>query len=610
MTGLEPGLKFYRRNQELVQDRQRRMEEFLEAYAADPEAGKTAALAKVNDGAGLSYKRYRQWREQHPQFRARVDRIDELAGKSKRNQTKTARGFEGGFAAFRKKYFGHDTPWHQRHVVDAYDEAQIGDVILVLMPPEHGKTTLTEDDFTYRLSIDPTYLITSVSNGQAMARKMSRRVKNRFETNRELIADFGPFAPQTGEKRTKKAAQPWGEDFWDVFLKGDHDERDYSFATGGWKSNIAGTRTKRLHLDDIQAKNSANLSKPMFELFQQDMLSRPARTGFTSVAGTRVAEDDFYQLMMDEFEGEPWFKKIVYPAIVIDELTSEPVPLWPFDPVTEQGYTMEFLAATRKRVGEDAWWRNFMQAPRRTGMAYFDADKLAECCDPLRRIDHGPADLGMGFNRTCTITLDPALGSRNTFLAMHLAPDRLMVLDGQIDVGLQRNEQIFDKLKLLLDRLIARGWNPDNLIIEAMNFQRGLARDDRLLKIQDDYGLTVTEHLTGDNKYDENIGVPSMAGDVSKLLLSFPTGDEASKYLTELIIGECRSWKPAVNPQTGRLVVARGNRLRQDLVMALWFGWIRWQQLRPTLDQGASPINVGGLPWRSTMRGLLVPGRK
>lgn len=604
--GLPPNLRFLNHNRKLIKEAQERKERWLHLYAVDPTVSKASVCKEV----GISYAAFQLWCKD-PIFKAQVDRHDERGGKVKKGQAKAR--YTKGFAEFRRQYFGHDTPWHQRSTVDAYNTAKVGDVTLVLMPPEHGKTTLTEDDFNYRFAMDPNYRITSVSNGQQLARKISRRVKRRMEPNGsapEYVRDFGPFAPQTGEHRKIKASQPWGEDVWDVLLKSDQDERDYSFATGGWKSNIAGTRCDRLHLDDIQALNSLGQTDEMFRVFQQDMLSRPGKSGHTTIAGTRVGQHDFYEKVIAEFEGEPWFRLITFPAIVSNNVTGELEPLWPEDPDTGQGYSMEFLAATRKRVGEDAWWRNYMQDPRSSGLDYFDADKLAECCDGLRRADQTPGDIGAG--RECWITLDPALGSRNTMLALAPTGERLLVLDGQIDTGLQRNEQIFEKLELLIHRLIDRGWRPSTLIIEAMNFQKGLARDDRLVAICETYGLYASEHLTGANKYDSNIGVPSMAGDFTKHAISLPYGDDYSKHLSDLIIGECLNWKPKIDPETGRAVVARGNRLRQDLVMALWFGWIRWNNMRPTLEgQYETPISVGGLPWRTSMKGLLIPtGRR
>jgi hypothetical protein len=108
------------------------------------------------------------------------------------------------------------------------------------------------------------------------------------------------------------------------------------------------------------------------------------------------------------------------------------------------------------------------------------------------------------------------------------------------------------------------------------------------------------EHLTGWNKYDEDIGVPSMVGSFERGDIILPWADDD---LTRAEIGELcrqlRAWKPK----------ARGSKLRQDRVMALWFAWILWQSRRrerPNADK-ESTFKREGLPYGRTASGLIVP---
>jgi len=128
-----------------------------------------------------------------------------------------------------------------------------------------------------------------------------------------------------------------------------------------------------------------------------------------------------------------------------------------------------------------------------------------------------------------------------------------------------------------------------DLVIEAMNFQRGLARDERLREMQQHYGFAVREHLTGLNKYDENVGVPSMVTSFIKgdIVLPWAADDYTRNEVGELI-RQLKAWKPK----------ARGNKLRQDRVMALWFAWILWQsRWKATPDGGHGEGWKRHVPW-------------
>ena len=105
------------------------------------------------------------------------------------------------------------------------------------------------------------------------------------------------------------------------------------------------------------------------------------------------------------------------------------------------------------------------------------------------------------------------------------------------------------------------------------------------------YGFRVREHLTGVNKYDETIGIPSMA-------LSFMRGeidiayadDPVTRHQANELIRQLKSWRPLV----------RGTKLRQDRVMALWFIWILWRQRKQAFDVDSSQFNFKGLPYNKT----------
>ena len=606
------GLKYSKANNERIQRSAERREMALEYAIQNP----LARNADIAEHCGVSTASIYNWKKKHPDWAAKFNTVRSKAGiispeEMERHGMPSIEAFEGNFVERRRHYFGYETPWFQLRTVDAYAAANPGDITLVLMPPEHGKTSLTEDDLTLAIADNPVGArITCISEGQGMARKISRRLMKRLSDDsphQDLIIHHGPFEPQRGEGPRR---QEWGVDAWSVYQSKASDERDYTFATGGWKSAIAGTRATRLHVDDIQSKRSLNQTEDMWDLFRQDMLSRPGETGITTMNGTRVGPRDFYAKMDDEFAGEDFYTKIEFPAIVMNQVTGEPEPLWPRDEELGIGYTMEMLARLRKKVGEEAWWRNYMQKPKSGELDVFSEDGIAKCQNEHRSIDMRRDQLPDVANSDVWIGLDPSIGGINCIAAIHPAMDRCLLVDMEESTGLPRNSAIAAEVEKVILRLKARGWRPTMLVIEAMAFQKGLINDEAFLKLKQEHGLRIESHMTGYNKYDENVGVPSMASTVESGGLDLPYQTDRDRFVTDCLTAQFRAWKPTVDRTTGRLKFKRGNQLRQDQLMALWFVWIWWQELvaatglEVTDDQA---FNMGGLPFAPTRSGLLVP---
>ena len=527
---------------------------------------------------GVTRSAYEKWRQRIPTFAAKVDAIRLRFAEEGPPEEKG-----GSFQDFRSEYFGHLSPWFHIAAIDAYEKTPPGNITLILWPPEHGKTTLAEDYFCYKLALDPQFRITVGSEGQDMARKILGRIRSRMEPHGPFpgyVAKYGPFVPQNQSGR--KTAQPWGADYFSVFKKSRHDERDYSMVSLGWRSKIAGTRTDHLHIDDIQSRVSLNLTEQMFEIFRQDWLTRPGENGRTSINGTRVGEDDFYERVMLQID-EDILKVIRFPAIINND-KDEPEPLWP------EMFTLDSLDRIRRKVGEEAWSRNYMQEPSSSLTATFTDDSIKKCLNPLRSTLHDPP-------KDCTvyIGLDPALGGNNCVMAATPHEDKLKILFLREDIGLTRNEQILGIVEDAVLRCRKNGASVSDVVIEAMVFQKGLSRDQRLIEMTDQYGFRVREHLTGMNKYDETIGIPSMALSFMRGEIEIPYAEDApTRHQADELIRQLKSWRPLV----------RGTHLRQDRVMALWFIWILWRQRRAAFQVDTSQFDYKALPYGKRRVGI------
>lgn len=561
-----------------------RRQKALDIVTEDPTISVDEMCARV----GVKPSTYWNWRRRAPEFAAKMDAIRQAriieASAATGGEDPEDPAYEKvmSFEDFRFVWLNTHTPWFQRLMIEQYETMAKGHTVLILVPPEHGKTTLFEDYATWRACYWPNWKNLVITKSLPLGRKMCSRVRNRLEPDGpfpKLVTQFGPFAPVKGSGSAQQ--QTWGAERFSIFKKKQFDDRSYTMEALGAGSSIAGARTDQLHCDDIQELKNLNLTEQLWNDFTQDWITRPGPHGKTSVNGTRVGVGDFYERLMEEWSDD-LLTVVKFPAIVTNQITGEEEPLWP------ERYSLDDMELMRKKVGEEKWSRNYMQEPVDATFGTFNSDMLAECCNPMRSIQHPPkpdAVLGIG--------LDPAIGSTNAFVVVEYTPDKLVIRRVRADVGLSRNEDIMQILEDLV--VTSRPGYVRDVVIEAMAFQRGLTRDDRLRELAKKHRFTTSEHLTGVNKYDENIGIASMADSFMRGEIEIPWAeDHQTRYEMQALITELLAWRP------GR----RGTQLRQDRVMALWFIWIRWMNQYRNTDAPSIRSTVvpktAGTPWKPT----------
>ncbi|MBM4409614.1 MAG: hypothetical protein FJ038_13695, partial [Chloroflexi bacterium] len=403
---------------------------------------------------GIHITTYERWRREEQAFRTQVDAL--RASQMDRREDLSPADWDGTFASARKIFFGYDTYWHQREIIYAIERAQPGEVVLILTPPETGKTSLLEDKMCLDLGQNPNKRITYVSESQIRTRKIAGRLQRRMTDGvvyPDFIKRFGPFYMPGQERRGK----PWAADCFTVYGS-DHDERDYSFEGRGWRSAVAGTRTDEMLIDDVQSLRSLNLTADILERLRQDFFSRPGRNGRICIVMTRVGNNDVPEQLWE--------------TGIVTEANTVRLPM-----VDEQGKSLcpemwpdEDLVAKRLLVGEAAWFRNYMQQPRLAGNATFTEAMIEGCWDLRAR---GESEL---LNRVMMV--DPALTGGCAIGVAAYDAERYQMLDFEYRFNMARVEEIL----VVLERF-AEMYKPQDLVVETNAFQRGLGNDERLLAI-------------------------------------------------------------------------------------------------------------------------------
>lgn len=555
-------------------------------------AGQQITRALKDPNVNVSISAYQKWRHRWPDFAAEVDAARGV-GEIKGVQEELSRN------EFSMKYFGMGYAPFQMRFVNEVDSMRAGNIVLVLFPPEHGKTTTFENMATEDIARNNEWRITVASEGLRISQKIVGRVRNRFEPHGpfpRLVKDYGPFKTPTGLGREAAMQQPWSNQVFNVYGKQSHDERDYNMQALGYKSSIVSTRCDHLHLDDLQSLKTLGESAALEEWVRQDALSRPGERGKTSIVGTRVGDEDVYERLINDPELVGIMRVIRLPAIVTDD-DGNPAPLWP------ELYTMEQLDRQKRKVGQDAWDRNYMQAPGASrNREYFSDSELRRCLDTQLTFHHVPEGRPVMY-----LSLDPAYeDNKNCVMALSLGPNSMTVRWIRESVGLRSNEAIMAEVATVAEKF-KKSYQLTDLVIESMNFQAGLARDERLQEMRDHYGFAAREHLTGLNKYDPDIGVPSMATSFRKKEIILPYGDDSlTRYEIDELMRQLRAWRPQ---RIGGITVRRGNKQRQDRVMALWFAWILWQNRWKSIESADNPVAgfSRGVPSQGIGTGPIMP---
>ena len=583
-------------------------EPVVEAYAPEPpvregrhkgwreaEARRRSMIAALRAGmsvgdacseVGVVYQTYASWRQRYPLFASKADEAKLLSERGKDTS------WDGTRASLHAHYFGRQLTWFQLLCIRELESMPLGNILLVLWPPDHGKTSTYEDFACSTLALDPAWRGLVVAESRPVAQKILGAVMDRMDPmgpTPAFVERFGPFMPQNNKSR-----QPWSDVRFNVYKARHTDQRDYSMAAlGAGSKQILSARTNHAHGDDIQSLNTINQTDRLESWIRQDFFSRAGEHGRNSLFGSRIADDDVWERLLDDTELDDTVMKVIkLRAIYNDPDTGQPRPLWP------ERYNLDQLERMRKK-NKEGFDRNYMQSPGLTskGKRTFTKDKVEPCLDSSRSLLHRPP-----ANSIVYIGLDPAIGGKNAVIACEATPDyQLIVRRIQEAEDLFSNNQVIGEVEQSVEYVQLDGAWVTDVIIEDKAFQKGLFGEEALLDLQNKHGFMVHGHQTGLNKYDTDLGVPSMVTSFIKKEIVLPWADDD---YTRSWIGELQrqlyAWKPGV----------KGNRLRQDLVMALWFCWLTWRQRwkRPaTASNGQRGFKTQGLPWTPTKTGILVP---
>jgi hypothetical protein len=471
------------------------------------------------------------------------------------------------------------------------------DLIICNTPPEHAKTTtITVDYVAWRICQDPNIKVILVSKTQMMAKKFLVEIKGILTGPRyaQLQADFGPVEGFSANSVS------WREDA--IYLSDDvrtSNAKDPTVQALGIKGQIYGSRADLIVIDDAVDHTNSHEFEKQIDWIQGQVLSRVGNSGTVLVVGTRIAPVDLYSELQNPAhypdEESPW-TYFAQPAVL--EFADDPkdwITLWPQSNIPEPAAKGDRAVPDENGLypkwdGAALHKRRSRMLPRNWSMIYmqqqvvedatFPQEAVNGCINPQRMTGVlAPAQPGgrpEGMAGLYIVAgLDPAMAGNTAAVVMGV--DRQTRKRWVLDVfnGRTTPDDLRELIKGWTIRYGVMEWR-----VEKNAFQIMLTQDREIRMFLAGRGCKLTEHFTGNNKWDTDFGVSSMRDLFGTWVKDSARGWKAS--IPPLINLPSRVSSEGVKALTEQLITwfpDAPKSQKQDCVMALWFCEIRAREL-------------------------------
>lgn len=544
--------------------------------------------------AGVKSDTVKYWVKSDDQFRLELD-----DAKVKRDNVRagadTADKFNVSFEEFSEQYLDMKVFPHQQNFISLLEKGEPAWIhdsmvyepatrnrVLINIPPEHAKsTTITVNYSTYRIALDPNVRIIIVSKTLYKAREFVYAIKQRLSHPRwsKLQKTYGP------DGGWKDDADTWKTDT--VYLGSetrDSSEKDPTLQALGMGGQIYGARADLIILDDCITGANAHEWEKQIKWLQQEVITRLGKNGKLLIVGTRIASNDLYRELRNPEHwsgGKSPFTYLAMPAVL--ETHEDPkdwVTLWarsdrPWD--GDDDTTPDSDGLFPKWDGPTLFNRRSEVTPSTWAMVYQQQDveddsifpplAITGCVNGMRKI--GPLNFKApghpdGGTFRIVMGIDPAMAGATAavIVAADVETNERYILD-----AVNMTEPTPAKIRELIEEWTLK-YQPNVVVAEKNAFQLFLTKDEAIRDFLSSRGIQFREHFTGNNKWDVDFGVASMAPlfgivregkfEKNSNLIHLPSTERSEGM--KALINQLIIWKPDMKKKQA-----------SDMVMALWF---------------------------------------
>jgi hypothetical protein len=483
-----------------------------------------------------------------------------------------------------------------KHCETWVHEAFNSKLLLLNVPPRHNKSSLFAIWWTvWNIVRDRDYQMLILSLTDTLASRWVAYIAAILGSH-DISSVFGRFKPEKMDGEV-----PWRPSRGELMVmgrkRGQGAGMQFSVLSRGAGSQILGFEADGIVADDVTQKKIAVSPierDKQIEWFQEEVLSRLQPDGRAIVVGQRVHMNDLYGHIREATwdrgrrKGEQLWTTLTYPAVIRwpeEEDASDAEVLWP------EVWNFERLEESYARIGGRAVFETMYQQDPQAADATLVREEWLELCRDYER----PVGRGIKAERdgndflpvVRVASLDPSPTMYNGLIVADVVYSRdqffICILDIKSFKADLRN------LRLEITKVIEK-YKPTYFLFEKNIVQYWAQGDPFIQELRSK--VRVLEHTTSaSNKFAMETGLESLSYDFEMGHIRLPYGSHESKAATELLEREARNW-------------TREGRLRDDVLMALWFIKFNWRRLSPighlsTTFRGSKQVES---PYRTRMR--------
>jgi len=484
------------------------------------------------------------------------------------------------FVAWRTRFFviGHKRPYitrpmHRTWIRATLQVIYLGERLLVLSPPRHGKSDLLIHFCVWQIIRNPGVQILWVGPNSEIAENCLGQVRDLLETHEDLQAAYLPKGQSWAP--TRRGGNLWAKDKFTVSTRLTPQKQPTM-----WCSGVEG-RLQSIDADFIVVDDPADPDRSytpggrdkIENWFKQKLITRKMDHTGLAMISSRVHSFDLYSNFIDS----PAWKVITDRAhdssICGHELfygtEADHLDCVLFPEINPLGY----LRQQADDVGPALFEMMYLNQPRPEGSLIFDPELIRANC-----LDHS-RDLGIGEipgTYRLVAGLDPAAkGYQAGFCwAIHLPsfdPDynpadsrqadrepsyHMVDLENQKAGGIEGAELLMEDWYL---RYGLKTW-----VVEDNAYQTTFFDDPRIKALEVKYGLDIRPAHTGRNKHDRQFGVAGQAGMYHKGQVVLPYATPEAVRKVDMLINQLVNF-------TGGPSRTANSTNKSDILMASWF---------------------------------------
>lgn len=413
--------------------------------------------------------------------------------------------------------------------------------IMLEAPRDHSKST----SFTvvyplHEIGQDHNVRIGIASNAADTAEGFTRQIRTIIDKDKKYQRIHGRLKP---ERPTM-----WRDDGF-IIDRENYKDKDPTVSAISYGGQVVSKRLDILICDDLLTFENTRTKEQrakMRDWFWTVLFPLLKPGGRLIIVGTAWNTQDLYEELLADSN---FAVRLRYDAIVNEK---QKLTLWP------RRWSWEEMMMRKSSMGTLSFNRSYRNITANIDDSPFEESWLSAALSKgkmrrmIRRLDYSGWDLG---EMTISIGVDLAISqkSKSDFTAMAVV-GRLK--DGRKILLYAKRAKMTPAQTRRTIKELAEAFSPDIITVESNAYQASIQMD-----LAEETDLPIEAYNTGGEKYDEEIGINSIAVEFEngKWILPYASDDLYTVTMVDHLVTGMREFSPGGDEHT------------EDLLMALWF---------------------------------------